>query len=344
MTELFPPANGPRAFALPPGVDFSRALVAGLDARLAGQPPDAAARVTIWVNTRRAGRSLTEAFMGSGPRLLPRIRVIGDLASDPGLPVALAPAAPPLRRKLELARLVARLLEAAPDLASGTAAFDLADSLADLLDEMRGEGIPLAALRGIDPEGHAAHWQRSLQFLDLLTAYEAATGPGGAAEGAAEGASGGAAAGGQARLRAAAEALDRIWSAAPPRDPMIVAGSTGSRGGTRAFMALVARQPQGALILPGFDTALPAPVWARLDPDLRAARAMEGTTRRPPTASSPRPWASRPGAFRSGTTRRPPPPNATRSSPSRSAPPPSPTSGAAREGRSPAASDGRWRT
>ena len=45
---------------------------------------------------------------------------------------------------------------------------------------------------------------------------------------------------------------------------MIVAGSTGSRGATRAFMTAVARLPQGALVLPGFDAELPAPVWERL--------------------------------------------------------------------------------
>ena len=42
------------------------ALVAGLDARLAGQPPEAVARVEIWVNTRRAQRALGAAFAG-GP-------------------------------------------------------------------------------------------------------------------------------------------------------------------------------------------------------------------------------------------------------------------------------------
>ena len=58
--RLFPPAEGPRVFALPPGADFCRALGDGLDARLAGQPPEATARVEVWVNTRRARRALVE--------------------------------------------------------------------------------------------------------------------------------------------------------------------------------------------------------------------------------------------------------------------------------------------
>ena len=62
VTRIFAPSAGPRVFALAPGVDFSRALVAGLDARLAGQPPEAIARVTIWVPTRRCGAGADRAL------------------------------------------------------------------------------------------------------------------------------------------------------------------------------------------------------------------------------------------------------------------------------------------
>ncbi len=251
MTALFPPSDGPRVFALPAGVDFSRALVEGLDARLAGQPPEAAAHVEVWVNTRRAARALV-ALLASGPvRLLPRIRVVTELADDPLGPAELPPPVPALRRKLELADLVRRAAVADPRLAAGTAVFDLADSLADLLDEMQGEGVPPAVFAAVDAVDHAAHWQRSLQFLNLIAGYLDAAGPGD----------------GQGRLRAAAEALAAAWAAEPPEHPIIVAGSTGSRGATRAFMAAVARLPQGALVLPGFDAGLPPAVWQRLGAD-----------------------------------------------------------------------------
>ncbi len=251
MTRLFAPSEGPRVFALPPGVDFARALAAGLDARLAGQPPEAVARVEIWLNTRRAARTLM-ATMAEGPaRLLPRIRVVTELADDPLGPADLPAPVPALRRRLELARLVARLAEAEPHLAAGTAAFELADSLADLLDEMQGEGVDPATFAHVDAADHAAHWQRSLRFLSLISGYLAAAGP----------------TEGQGRLRAAAEALARVWETDPPAHPVIVAGSTGSRGATRAFMAAVARLPQGALVLPGLDADLPAHVWDRLGTD-----------------------------------------------------------------------------
>ena len=248
MIRLFAPADGPRVFALPPGVDFTTALVAGLDARLDALPPEAAAEVEIWVNTRRAERSLLAAFVASRPaRLLPRLRVIADLAVDPLAPVDLPEPPPPLRRQLELARLVRALLAQRPDLAAERAAFDLADSLAALLDEIRGEGLPPDAFARVDAGSHAAHWQASLRFLGIL-AEHAAAGP---AEGA-------------GRLRAVADAFAAVWAEAPPARAVIVAGSTGSRGATRAFMSAVARLPQGALVLPGLDPDLPAAVWGRL--------------------------------------------------------------------------------
>ncbi|PZQ49809.1 MAG: double-strand break repair protein AddB [Rhodovulum sulfidophilum] len=255
MKPFFPPSDGPRIFALPPGADFARAVVEGLDARLAGGPPEAAARVELWVNTQRMRRALLAELARGPARLLPRIRVVTELGEDPLGPLDPAPTVSALRRKLELARLVAALIAAEPGLASETAAFDLADSLAELLDEMRGEGVAPEALDTIDAAEHAEHWQRSLRFLRLLADYEAASGD----------------AGGQARLRAAAEAWAGIWRDAPPDHPVIVAGSTGSRGATRRFMAEVARLPLGALILPGFDATLPAAVWERIGPEAEGA-------------------------------------------------------------------------
>jgi len=244
--RLFAPSAGPRVFGLPPGVDFTAALVAGLDARLAGAPPEAAARVEIWVNTRRAQRALVGAFAAGGPRLLPRIRVVTELADDPA--AGLPPSVPALRRKLELARLTAARAAAEGERAAEAAAFDLADSLGELLDEMQGEGVPPDAFAGVDAGEHAAHWQRSLRFLALIADFAAAAGPVGV----------------QARMRAAADALAARWAVAAPAWPVIVAGSTGSRAPTRALMAAVAQLPQGALVLPGLDADLPAAVWERL--------------------------------------------------------------------------------
>ncbi|MFT3975136.1 MAG: double-strand break repair protein AddB [Amaricoccus sp.] len=253
---LFQPSDGPRVFALPPGIDFLGALIVGLEARLPsgdlfGPDPMALAEVEIWVNTRRAARALAERMAGGGPRLLPRIRVVTELADAATAPLDLPEPVPPLRRKLDLARLVRGLAAAAPELAAGSAVFDLADSLAELLDELQDAGLPPSVLAGVDAAEHAAHWQKSLAFLQLISGYLDAAGPGG----------------GPGRLRAAAVALAARWAVAPPAHPVIVAGSTGSRGAMRVFMAAVARLPQGALVLPGLDPDLPPAVWARLGRD-----------------------------------------------------------------------------
>ena len=50
---------GPHVFAVPPGVDFARALVAGLIARLQGQPPESMARVSVYLNTERMRRRMS---------------------------------------------------------------------------------------------------------------------------------------------------------------------------------------------------------------------------------------------------------------------------------------------
>ena len=119
---------GPRIFALPPGADFPRLLVDGLIARMAGQPPEAMSRVELYLNTARMRRRVSALFQERGARLLPRMRLVTELADRPGL--ALPPAVPPLRRRLELAQLIAALLDAEPELAPRHALYDLADSLA----------------------------------------------------------------------------------------------------------------------------------------------------------------------------------------------------------------------
>jgi ATP-dependent helicase/nuclease subunit B len=72
----------------------------------------------------------------------------------------------------------------------------------------------------------------------------------------------------EARQRHIVERLRRNWAAAPPTDPIILAGSTGSRGTTAMLMRSIARLPKGAVILPGFDTDLPDDVWAHMSDPL----------------------------------------------------------------------------
>ncbi len=240
---MFDPAQ-PRLFALPPGADFPAELVRGLKARLADAPPEAMAQVQVFVNTQRMRRRIIDLFSAEGASFLPRIRLVTDLgveAAIEGIPAAI----PPLRRRLELTQLVARLLDAQPDLAPRTALYDLADSLATLMDEMQGEGVTPEKIAALDVSNHSAHWTRTQSFMQIVQPFfgtDDAPDP-------------------EARQRRVVEALAARWQAAPPQGPIIVAGSTASRGTTLRFMQAVAALPQGALILPGFDFDLPGAVW-----------------------------------------------------------------------------------
>ena len=229
------------AFALPPGADFPAELVAGLLSRMQAEPPQAMANVQLYVNTARMRRRITELLSAQGARILPRIRLVTELAEAVALPAAV----PPLRRRLELAQAVAGLLDAQPGLAPRATLYDLADSLAVLMDEMQGEGVAPETIAGLDVSDHATHWARTQGFLSILAPYFADT----------------SAPDTEARLRLAQQIFAARWRADPPRYPVLIAGSTGSRGTTAGFMRLVATLPQGAVILPGFDPETP---WSAL--------------------------------------------------------------------------------
>lgn len=268
-------------FALPPGVDFAAEFVRGFLDRMAGQPPEAIARATIFANSSRTLTAIRSAFDRHGPLLLPRLSVVTDLGAGPaaGQPVLSAP----LARRLELARLIDGLLRLRPDLASGQAVPALAASLSTLMTEMQTEGCGPGALDAIDTGDHARHWQNALAFLRIAADFHL-TGP---------------APDRAARQRAAAERALRDWPEGRdlPDGPVIVAGSTGSHGATRLFMQAVAALPQGAVVVPGFDWHQPQAVWDSLDtrsedhpqaryaPLIRAA----GTPRRWTDAQPPAP-------------------------------------------------------
>jgi len=245
---MFDPTDSARVFATPPGADFVSSLIAGLDARLAGQPPEALARVEVHVSTARMARRLRGLYARRGASFLPRIRPIGALADRADL-VGLPPAIPPLRLRLQLAQLIDALIAQQPDIAPRAAIHDLADSLADLMGEMHEERVTPAIIAALDVGDHSQHWARTQRFLEIVGAYF----------------------GGfdvpltsKARQTRVVDHLAAAWRLTPPDHPVIVAGSTGSRGATARFMAAVAHLPQGAVILPGLDDAMPPAIWDRI--------------------------------------------------------------------------------
>ncbi|MEO1550596.1 MAG: double-strand break repair protein AddB, partial [Pseudomonadota bacterium] len=238
LPPLFAPQSTPRVFATPPGVDAAHALATGFRVRLGEGPPERWARCTVYLNAQRSAKAFARALRTGPAHLLPRLLTIDGLAAQQGLFAAQTP----LARTLDLTALVAKLLEADPSLGVAQNAFDLAESLSALLDEMAVEGVTVAQLRTLPPDALQQHWQKSLAFLDLVTGQEARLGLGEASS--------------VLQARAVAQQIE-AWAASPPDQPVLAAGSTASRRPTADLLAAIAHLPQGAVILPGLDRTLP---------------------------------------------------------------------------------------
>jgi ATP-dependent helicase/nuclease subunit B len=252
----------PHVYSIPPGVPFVDALAAQLLRETAADPL-ALSRMTVLLPTRRAVRSLREAFLRCSEGkalLLPTLTPIGDIdeealafAPEAG-PLAAAaaelpPAIPELRRRLLLAELILKLKGL-----SLTHAVQLAGELGRLIDQVATERIGFEGLAGLVPVRYAAHWQITLAFLRIVTEHWPKVL---AEEGALDPA--------ERRNRVLA-AQGSLWRRHPPADPVIAAGSTGSIPATADLLALVASLPTGRVVLPGLDRHTDADAWERLAP------------------------------------------------------------------------------
>src|SRR5579871_6248306 len=262
-----------RVLSVPSSVPFLRAVVAALiDGRLvdgfeARKAPERLTEATLYLPTRRAGRLARDVFLdelGTQAVLLPRIVALGDIDEDElafaeedeslggttalELPARLGE----LERRLTLAHLVAAWAKSsttAPLVVGGPAStLALAGDLARLMDDMVTRGVGWTALDGLVPEALDVYWQHTLRFLkiarDAWPAYLAEIGK-----------------------REPAARRDRLIDAEAKRlaahhaGPVIAAGSTGSMPATAKFLHVIARLPQGAVVLPGLDTDLDENSW-----------------------------------------------------------------------------------
>ena len=251
-------------FTIPADLSAVDALAEGILTQ-AGTEPLALARMTVLLPTQRACRSLREAFLrrtGGHPLLLPRLRPLGDMDEDELSlreemvdDLSLPPAVPLLRRQLLLAKLI--LAMGAGRGGRGPTpeqAAQLAEELGRLLDQVQIEGLGFERLHQLVPAEYAAHWQITLDFLKLLTEHwpDILLGQGylDAAE----------------RRRRLLLDQAALWRREPPADPVIAAGSTGSNPAVAELLAVVARLPQGAVVLPGLDRDMDDASWQALEP------------------------------------------------------------------------------
>lgn len=276
----------PRLFTIAPSRPFLPVLAGALlDGRLvpgfrpgrgAQADPLALASATILVPTRRSARALRAAFLdalGGRAAILPTIKPLGDVDEDllvldgeadflRELTVELNG----LERLAGMTRLVVGWSERLaggglvnpatampPTLpASPAEAVHLARALLHLLDQFETEGVDWTRLDGLVPEDHADWWALTLAFLKIVAehwpehlAQKGLVDP---------------ARRRNRMIRAEAERL----KAKAPDGPVIAAGSTGSIPATADLLDVVARLPQGAVVLPGLDLELDDEAWAAI--------------------------------------------------------------------------------
>ncbi|ARR57157.1 double-strand break repair protein AddB [Rhizorhabdus wittichii DC-6] len=258
----------PAVFTIPAHRAFADALAAGLIARH-GPDPLGLARTVVLVPNNRAARAISDAFVrrAEGGLLLPRLVAIGDPELDERLgglldPIdadaeeePIPPAIDPLERQMILARLTAEARQAAGDPIDGGEAIRLAGELGRTLDQMLIEQIPAARLRDLValPE-LSEHWQRSLAMLDtILTRWPAEL----AARGRIDLAE---------RRNRLLDRVARRWRRRPPPGAVIAAGISSTTPAVARLLGVVARLPEGMVVLPGLDTVSDEAEWRALGP------------------------------------------------------------------------------
>ena len=247
-------AASPSICTIAPGRPFLDLLARGILQQY-GSDPLTLSRVTVLLPTRRACRALAEAFLRQGDGaalLLPVIRPLGDVDEDElelrGIGDAQDEAL--AFGTLERSLLLARLVQASP-LAGGDSAnaLRLARELGHLLDSAATEEVGLDRLPDLVPAELAGHWQQTLDFLKIVReAWPAIKAEQGRSDSA------------EHRQRATQRWIDH-WQAAPPDDPVIAAGSTGTIPATARLLKLISRLPQGRIVLPGLDRGLDESAW-----------------------------------------------------------------------------------
>nr|WP_245215270.1 double-strand break repair protein AddB [Pararoseomonas baculiformis] len=256
--------------------------------------PAALARTTILLPTRRAARSLREAFLrasGKPALLLPRLRALAGLSTEDAeelsLPALLdePPAVDPARRLAVLTEMVMRLPPHFGGPSSPDQAWRLAVELVTLLDEMALEGCDPARLPELVTGELAKHWEITHTFLGgVIRAWHGWLAEQGLSDIG-------------ARRVAALRAQAAAWRDNPPKDPVIAAGI--GIGGTipaaTELLRQIARMEKGAVVLHGAGEEMEAALWevlrdAHSHPLNGTARLLRGMDA---TANDMRPWPYR---------------------------------------------------
>ncbi len=270
----------PTVFSIPVQRAFADALAAGLIDRFADGALGLAEGL-ILLPSSRARSAVQAAFVrASGAGLLmPRLAVIGDADLDESVALALdaidaadpiPPAIDALKRRLMLAGLIERYHPAGEEPITGAAAFQLAEGLGRVIDQLHYEEVAPARLSDLESAlgDLAGHWQASWHRLRLLVdhwpALLAATGHIDRAD----------------RRNRLLARVSAGWRTAAPARFVVAAGVTTAAPAIARLLRTVADLPQGMVVLPGLDLDMADAEWDALgpvksDPEKPGERALE---------------------------------------------------------------------
>ncbi len=254
----------PVIYNIPAGQSFADALALGILERTS-KDPLLLSDCTILLPSRRGCRTLRDAFLrlsGGNAVLLPAMHPIGEVDADEVLMMLAGEEdmlqsldIPPAVSKLERQLLLAQLIQKTGMAHSFDQAVALALELGNFLDEVQTERLSFNALAQLVPDEFAGHWQKTLEFLKILTEHWPQILKERGVIDFAE------------RRNLLLEAQVKAWEKYPPQKTIIAAGSTGTVPAAAELLRLVSRLPKGMLILPGLDTQMDDESWNKIGED-----------------------------------------------------------------------------
>ena len=247
-------------YTIPSGSGFLKCLAQGLFNKAEttlGNDEFTLSRMRVLLPTRRACRELRDALMrlsSNKPLLLPKLQSIGDVDAEE-LELYLSGFGdmghdiPPAISSLERQFLLAKLIQARDTSLNVDSALLLAKDLSRLIDTVHTEDLDFSGLTKIVPENLAVHWQRTLDFLTIVTEFwpnilkeRGQIDP-------------------SDRRNRLLKSLATLWQNHPPETPIIAAGSTGSIPSSGELLKVIASLPMGMVVLPGLDLGLDEKSW-----------------------------------------------------------------------------------
>ncbi|MCK5041303.1 MAG: double-strand break repair protein AddB [Sphingomonadales bacterium] len=256
-------ANSPTLYTLPHNVSFVDELASAILELFAHNPLELA-DLTVYLPNRRSVRELSKSILretGGKPTLLPSLIAIGDLSDDEQVLSSFLGAYsigdeklnPPIPELTRQTLLTTQILRVAPKLGLGeinpAEGVALAKTLCQFLDQVQNESCSLDDLEHLAPEELAEHWQKVLQFLEIVGEHwpkileeSGFSDP-------------------VTFRNHQINLLTEHLANNPSAKPIIAAGSTGSNPSTAKLLRAIANQPLGAVILPALDVGLDDETW-----------------------------------------------------------------------------------